>query len=56
MQGRGSRNYDPRSTTRSMACLTSVFIQADLKTVTSSQALSGSSRGCSSATKAFEGA
>ena len=39
MWGKGSRNYDPRSTTRSMACLTSVFIQADLKTVTSSQAL-----------------
>jgi hypothetical protein len=39
MQGRGVvRCYDPRSTTRGPACLTSLCVQGDLKAVTYGQA------------------
>jgi hypothetical protein len=39
MRGRGVvRRFDPGSVTRGTACLTSVYLQADLKAVESGQA------------------
>ena len=38
MRGRGIRSYDPRSTMRGTACLTSVCVQRDLKVVIDGEA------------------